>query len=38
MRLPGLDLSDYELLISCTKDGLVPAVLKPVENQLTHLM
>jgi hypothetical protein len=33
----GLDLSDYEL-ISCTKDGFVPAVLKPIENWLNHLM
>jgi hypothetical protein len=35
--LSGLDLSDYEL-ISCTKDGFVPAVLKPIENWLNHLM
>jgi hypothetical protein len=35
--LSGLDLSDYEV-ISCTKDGFVPATLKPVENRLNHLM
>ena len=35
--LSGLDLSDYEL-ISCTKDGFVPATLKPIENRLNHLM
>ena len=35
--LSGLDLSDYEL-ISCTKDGFVPATLKPMENQLNHVM
>jgi len=35
--LSGLDLSDYEL-ISCTKEGFVPATLKPMENRLNHLM
>ena len=35
--LSGLDLSDYEL-ISCTKDGFVPATLKPMENQLNYIM
>jgi hypothetical protein len=35
--LSGLDLSDYEL-ISCTKEGFVPATLKSMENQLNHLM
>jgi hypothetical protein len=35
--LSGLDLSDYEL-ISCTKNGFVPAILKPIENWLNHLM
>ena len=35
--LSGLDLSDYEL-ISCTKEGFVPATLKPMENWLNHLM
>jgi len=35
--LSGLDLSDYEL-ISCTRDGFVPATLKPMENRLNHLM
>ena len=35
--LSVLDLSYYEL-ISCTKDGFVPAILKPIENQLNHLM
>jgi hypothetical protein len=35
--LSGLDLSDYEL-ISCSKDGFVPAVLKPIENWLNHLL
>jgi len=35
--LSGLDLSDYKL-ISCTKDGFVPATLKPMENRLNHLM
>ena len=37
MCLSGLDLSDYEL-ISCTKEGFVPATLKPMENRLNHLM
>ena len=35
--LSGLDLSDYEL-ISFTKEGFVPATLKPMENRLNHLM
>ena len=35
--LSGLDLSDYEI-ISCTKEGFVPATLKPMENRLNHLM
>ena len=35
--LSGLELSDYEL-ISCTKEGFVPATLKPMENRLNHLM
>ena len=35
--LSGVDLSDYDL-ISCTKDGFVSAVLKPMDNQLNHLM
>ena len=35
--LSGLDLSDYEL-ISCTKEGFIPATLKPMENRLNHLM
>ena len=35
--LSGLDLSDYEL-ISCTKEGFVPAVLKLMENWLHHLL
>ena len=34
--LLGLDLTDYDL-ISCTKNGFVSAVLKPMENRL-HLM
>ena len=34
--LSGLDLTDYDL-ISCTKEGFVSAVLKPMENQL-HLL
>ena len=33
--LSGLDLSDYELNI-CTKDGFVPATLKPMENRLHY--
>jgi hypothetical protein len=33
--LSGLDLTDYDL-ISCTKEGFVSAVLKPMENRL-HL-
>ena len=32
-----LDLSDYEL-ISCTKDGFVPTVLKSIENRLNYLL
>ena len=35
--LLGLDLSDYEL-ISCTKNGFVPATLKTMENRLNHLV
>ena len=35
--LSALDLSDYEL-ISCTKDGFLPATLMPMENRLNHLM
>ena len=35
--LSGVDLSDYDL-ISCTKDGFVFAVLKPMYNWLNHLM
>jgi hypothetical protein len=35
--LSGVDLSDYDL-ISCTKDGFVSAVLKPMDNRLNHLM
>ena len=34
--LSGLDLTDYDL-ISCTKEGFVSAVLKPMENWL-HLL
>ena len=34
--LSGLDLSNYELI--STKDGFVPAILKPMENRLNHLM
>jgi len=33
--LSGLDLSDFEL-ISCTKDGFVPATLKPMRNRLHY--
>ena len=35
--LSGVDISDYEY-ISCTKDGFVPATLKPLENRLNHIM
>jgi hypothetical protein len=35
--LSGMDLTDYEL-ISCTKDGFVPATLKPMENRLNYLL
>ena len=35
--LSGLDLSDYQF-ISCTKNGFVPAVIKPIENRLNHFM
>ena len=35
--LSDLDLSDYEL-ISCTKDGFVPATLKSMDNRLNHSM
>ena len=35
--LSGMDLSDYDL-ISYTKDGFVSIVLKPMDNQLNHLM
>ena len=33
--ISGLDLSDFKL-ISCTKDGFVPATLKPMENRLHY--
>ena len=35
--LSDVNLSDYDL-ISCTKDGFVSAVLKPMNNWLNHLM
>lgn len=35
--LSGLDLSDYQF-ISCTKNGFVPAVIKPIENRLNHFV
>jgi hypothetical protein len=35
--LSGVNLSDYDL-ISCTKDGFVSTVLKPMDNRLNHLM
>ena len=35
--LSGVYLSDYDL-ISCTKDGFVSAILKPMDNRLNHLM
>ena len=35
--LSGLDLTDYDL-ISCTKEGFVSAVLKPMENRLYLLL
>ena len=35
--LSGLDLSDYEF-VSCSKDGFIPTVIKPVDNWLNHLM
>ena len=35
--LSDIDLSDYDL-ISCTRDGFVSAVLKPMNNWLNHLM
>ena len=35
--LSGVDLSDYDL-ISCTNDGFVFVVLKPMDNRLNHLM
>jgi hypothetical protein len=35
--LSGLDLTDYDL-ISCTKEGFVFAVLKPMENRLQLLL
>ena len=34
--LSGMDLTDYDL-ISCTKEGFVSAVLKPMENRV-HLL
>ena len=33
--LLGLDLSDFEL-ISCTKEGFVPATVKLMENRLHY--
>ena len=33
--LSGLDLSDCDL-INCTKDGFIPATLKPIENRLHY--
>jgi hypothetical protein len=35
--LSGLDLSEYQF-ISCTKNGFVPAVIKPMDNRLNHLL
>ena len=35
--LSSLDLTDYEY-VSCSKDGFIPAVIKPIENQLNHFM
>jgi hypothetical protein len=35
--LTGVDLTDVELL-SYTKDGFVPAVLKPIDNRLNHFI
>ena len=35
--LSGVDLYNYDL-ISCTKDGFVSTVLKPMDNRLNHLM
>ena len=35
--LSGMYLSDYDL-ISCTKDGFVSTVLKPLDNRPNHLM
>ena len=35
--LSSVNLSDYEL-ISCTKDGFISTVLKPMDNRLNDLM
>jgi hypothetical protein len=35
--LSGVDLFNYDL-ISCTKDGFVSTILKPMDNWLNHLM
>jgi hypothetical protein len=35
--LSGLDLSDYEF-VSCSNNGFIPAVIKPFDNRLNHVM
>jgi hypothetical protein len=35
--LSGLDLSDYEF-VSCSNNGFIPAIIKPFDNRLNHLM
>ncbi|RLM78655.1 uncharacterized protein C2845_PM12G13800 [Panicum miliaceum] len=35
--LTGVDLTDVEIL-SYTKDGFIPAVLKPIDNRLNHFI
>ena len=35
--LTGLDLSNYQF-ISCTKNGFVPVLIKPIENRLNHFV
>jgi hypothetical protein len=35
--LSGLDLSNYEF-VSCSNNGFIPAVIKPLDNRLNHFM
>jgi hypothetical protein len=34
----GLDLSDYDEFVRCSKDVFIPAVIKLFDNRLNHFM